>query len=71
MSERGKAKLAVASLRGLRTVDGFPLQIVVGRHPHSQTRPLGLGFALLAQVSITGGRQLGGPRAAPGAEAET
>jgi hypothetical protein len=26
----------------------------VGRHPHSQTRPSGLGFALLARASLGG-----------------
>ena len=52
-----------ASLRGLRAVDDFALQTVVGRHPRSQTRPSGLGSFLLAQVSIEGGRPLGVSRA--------
>ncbi len=31
-----------------------PMRLDVGRHPRSQTRPLGLGFALLARASLGG-----------------
>ena len=31
-----------------------PMRLEVGRHPRAQTRPSGLGFALLARASLGG-----------------
>jgi len=33
---------------------GGTMRLEVGRHPRSQTRPSGLGFALLARASLGG-----------------
>ena len=51
MSPPGRPK---GELRGLREVMREVLGGEVGRHPHSQTRPSGLGFALLARASLGG-----------------
>jgi hypothetical protein len=49
MSAPGRPK---RELRGLRKVLPEVLRGEVGRRPCSQTRPSGLGFALLAQASL-------------------
>jgi hypothetical protein len=41
-------------LCGLRNAGGDTMRGGVGRHPRSQTRPSGLGFALLARASLGG-----------------
>ncbi|MET0918928.1 MAG: glycosyltransferase, partial [Burkholderiales bacterium] len=41
-------------MRGLREDSGIRLRRGVGRHPRSQARPSGLGFALLARASLGG-----------------
>ena len=51
MSAPGRPK---RELRGLREVMREVLGGEVGRHPRSQTRPSGLGFALLARASLGG-----------------
>ena len=53
MSPKGRPK---GKLRGLREVMREVLGGEVGRHPHSQTRPSSLGFALLARASLGGQR---------------
>jgi len=51
MSAPGRPK---CELLGLREVMLEVLGVEVGRHPRSQTRPSGLGFALLARASLGG-----------------
>ena len=66
----GRPKGAV---RGLREVVPDVLRRGVGRHPRSQTRPSGLGFALLAQTSLGGpanGVSAGGPSSPAGTGTE-
>ena len=46
---RPKRELLRPPLRGAK-----PAGPEVGRHPRSQTRPSGLGFALLARASLGG-----------------
>ena len=43
---------------GLRTLGLCSLRLGVGHHPRSQTRPSGLGFALLARASLPSHRSL-------------
>ena len=50
---RGRPK---GALRGLRNTAPDTMHFGVGRHPRSQTRPSGLGFALLARASLVGQR---------------
>jgi hypothetical protein len=51
MSAPGRPKREL--LRPLQCGAG-PMRLEVGRHPRSQTRPSGLGFALLARASLGG-----------------
>jgi hypothetical protein len=51
MSAPGRPK---REFRGLREVMPEVLGGEVGRHPRSQARPSGLGFALLARASLGG-----------------
>jgi len=45
------AALGRSPTRGLRAIRVTSLRLGVGRHPRSQTRPSGLGSALLARAS--------------------